>query len=605
MGPLILEVWLGVLHLIWKRALLGAVAPFRHPKGKLLLASAATGFLLSLIVGTKAANTQVYEPVVTPTPDQELAVDQVGGWFYFMNWVDRGVEIRSGHDVRQCLLNLAKALEEVKVLSASEYNGAAGALSLLPTAGALLGAPTREMWIVFKLVPIAGLLSMFLSMGATITPSDVGEYDSGKAYSYGGLMPTVRTNLNHQDHDEANSDMESFREHSEAKKFALQVSRRAEDVSGGDVFFRVWFAVFLQLAMIGVILVAMWYAQRGAVIPWWCRVSLPLCSCPFTIFLEIVVTQCVKQVWGWMYFWYFLVIVVSVFDNLVAAPFTKSWTIRVSKAPTGVIVDSTLARVTQLDDPRFETIMDRLKAGINLKHRITIRENEPSTYSRTCFYVVISIEGIDGWHAFLQTISRGCSVAVFAFGTALFASATLMSISAALMLLCLVLPMGVIGRVVAMWIAAEMNRHNQMILHTVVKTPKDASDYIKEIIDVPGLQIETMGHIILDGNCIVRRNPLTSAATYIGLLAKPYNLVAKAVKNQRQDSFGLSLIGMKSKEALSRSQTGITSMTQRTKSGSEVKGTRSGYEPATSPAPEIFQARERDQGNGSPMFGPV
>lgn len=302
-----------------------------------------------------------------------------------------------------------------------------------------------------------------------------------------------------------------------------------------------------------------------------------------------------------MFFWYFLVIVVSVFDNIVAAPFTKSWTIRVSKAPTGVIVDSTQARVTQLNDPRFETIMDALRAGINLKHRITIREHEPSAYSRTCFYVVISLEGIDGWHAFLQTLSRGCSVAVFAFGTALFASATLMSISAALMLLCLVLPMGVVGRVVAMWIAAEMNRHNKMILHTVVKSKREASDHLKEIIDLAGLQIETMGYVMLDGNCIVKRSPVFSAATYIGLLAKPYNIVAKAVKNHRQDNFGLNLMGssMKSKETFSRTQTGLTM--QRSQSGFEQNGLAS---------PEIVQAREsgRNEGErkkGSPLFGPI
>jgi hypothetical protein len=235
MAPLIIEVWLGVLRLTCMRALYGVSSLFRHKQGRLLLASAATGMVLSLLVGTKAANTEVFTPVQTPTPQQELAVNQEGGWFYFMNWVNRGMTIRSGPDVRQCLLNLAKALEEVEVLSAAEYNGAAGALSLLPTAGALLGAPTREMWIVYKLVPIAGLLSMFLSLGATITPSDVGEYDSGKAYSYGGLMPTIRTDLHHEHHD---SDEESLSELTEAKKFARDVKRRADDLSGGDVFYR-------------------------------------------------------------------------------------------------------------------------------------------------------------------------------------------------------------------------------------------------------------------------------------------------------------------------------------------------------------------------------
>ncbi|KAF2476683.1 uncharacterized protein BDR25DRAFT_339610 [Lindgomyces ingoldianus] len=504
------------IHVIGKsylRLLVGLNEFLRHNKTRCLFLSACLVF--GLIAGTKAANTIPFEPVQTPTPDQAAAVDQEGGWFYFMNWLERGNRIRSGKDVRQCLLNLAKALEEVRVLSSAEYNGAAGALTLLPTAGALLGAPTREMWIVYKLVPIAGFLSMFLSMGATITPSDIGEFESGKAFSYGGIMPTMRTAIN-PEHEHLDTDEESFdhSELSEAKLFAREVRLRAKDDSGGDVYVKVWFAIFLQLCFIGINLVAMGLAQRGSVITWWCRV------------------------WGWMWFWYFIVIVASVFDNVVAAPFTKSWTLRVAKAPTKLIVDNTQSRVTNFDRTRFPTIMDRLHAGINLQHHVTIQENDPSSYSRTCFYVVVSVEGISKLHAFFQVLSRGCSVVAFAFGTALFASATLMSISAALMLLALVLPMGVTGRVVAMWIAAEMNRHNKSILHTVVKTKKEAGEHIEEIIELPGLQIETMGHIILDGNCIVKRSPIFSAATYIGLLAKPYNLVARAVRNQRANSFG-------------------------------------------------------------------
>jgi len=246
-----------------------------------------------------------------------------------------------------------------------------------------------------------------------------------------------------------------------------------------------------------------------------------------------------------MFFWYALVIATSVFDNIVAAPFTSSWTIRVAKAPTRIMVDQTQSHITQFDHTRWPTIIDRLKAGVNIKHRVTIADTDPSIYSRTCFYVVISVQGISSFHAFLQVISRLCSVAVFAFGTALFASATLMSITAALMLLCLVLPMGMMGRVVAMWIAAEMNKHNKSILHTVVKSKKEAGEHIEAILDLSGLQIETMGHIILDGNCITKRSPLFSAATYIGLLAKPYDLVRVAVRNQRVDSFSRPLISMK------------------------------------------------------------
>ncbi|KAF2000172.1 hypothetical protein P154DRAFT_410884, partial [Amniculicola lignicola CBS 123094] len=445
-----------------------------------------------------AANTQIFTPVQTPTPAQNLAVDQEGGWFYFDSWTRRGNTIRSGPDVRQCLLNLAKALEEVGVLAAAEYNGAAGALSLLPTAGALLGAPTREMWIVYKLVPLAGILSMFLSLGATITPRDAGEFTSEKAFSYGGLIATMKSEVAKT---RVHRRMESVDDLSEARRFAREVRERADDEAGGDVAGKIWLGMACQAMLIGVVLVAMWFAQQGAVITWWCRF------------------------WGWIFFWYFLVIMVSIFDNIVAAPFTKSWTLRVAKAPSKVKVQSVHPPITQFDHSRHKTIFDRFKEGVHLHHNLTVDEHDQSTYSRTCFYVVISVEGISGWHAFAQFLSRTSGVIVFAFGTALFASATLMSISATLMLLTLVLPIGVIGRVAAMWIASQMNKHNKPILHAVVRTKQEASEHLEEILDLHGIQIETLGYVILDGNCLVKRNPLLSAATYIGLLATPYNLV--------------------------------------------------------------------------------
>jgi hypothetical protein len=47
------------------------------------------------------------------------------------------------------------------------------------------------MWVVYKLMPVAGVLSMFLSLGAVLTPSNVGDYDPRTPFSYGGIMPTI------------------------------------------------------------------------------------------------------------------------------------------------------------------------------------------------------------------------------------------------------------------------------------------------------------------------------------------------------------------------------------------------------------------------------
>lgn len=235
-----------------------------------------------------------------------------------------------------------------------------------------------------------------------------------------------------------------------------------------------------------------------------------------------------------MWFWYFLVTVVSISESLLAAPFSKSWTIRVSRAPTGITVDRS-QRIT--DRSRQPNALEYIKKGINTQHRIVIDPGLPSVFSRTCFYVVISVEGITRSHAVMKMVSKGCGVAVYAFGTALFASATMMSISVALMVLSLLLASGVMGRIIVMWIASEMNKNAKPILHAVVADSNQANEYFHAIAELP-LQIEIQGNIILNGVPVCSQTRLFSAETYIGLLAKPFNLVKKAEKSSRQTSSG-------------------------------------------------------------------
>jgi hypothetical protein len=231
-----------------------------------------------------------------------------------------------------------------------------------------------------------------------------------------------------------------------------------------------------------------------------------------------------------MYFWYFLVSAVSIFDNLVAAPFTRSWTVRVSRKPSGILLDETVRKIT--DRSRYENALEAIKAGPNTNQRIRISTDQGSGYSRTCFYVVISIQGISRLHAVAQVLSKGASVAVFAFGTALFASATLMSISIALMVLCILLACGVAGRVIAMWIVAQISRENKPILHKLVKSEREAGEHLHAIAELD-LQLEIHGHVIISGWCIKSRSVFLSPATYIGLLARPFNAIKLAERSMR------------------------------------------------------------------------
>lgn len=195
------------------------------------------------------------------------SIANVTGVFYLSDYTARGMLIRSGRTNEECIGNLSWVLENLNPISAAEYNGAAGGLSLLPTAWALIGAPAKELWVVYKLMPIAGILTMRLSLGGTIMPSQAGDYDPKTAYDFDGLLVSesvgkeVDVKLDEKDNDKGKAEI-----------FAEKVKERAEDQRGAS-YGKIWVAVVILLGFNIEILVILWYAERGAVIPWWCSVS--------------------------------------------------------------------------------------------------------------------------------------------------------------------------------------------------------------------------------------------------------------------------------------------------------------------------------------------
>lgn len=225
-------------------------------------------------------NTVIFTPTaVAPTstwvPDSGTIRDDINhesGWFFMNAWINRGKLIRQGggpNSTDYCLGNLSLALHQLGTLNAAEYSGAAGALSLLPTAGALIGSPTKELWVVYKLMPLAGVLSMFLSLGGTMVPTQAGAYDPQVSFTYGGMIATTDTiaERRHQQELEATLTMTL----PPAEIFANRVQRRAEDDRGGQ-YRNVWIGVGIQAVLIAAILIALWFGQMGAVITWWCDV---------------------------------------------------------------------------------------------------------------------------------------------------------------------------------------------------------------------------------------------------------------------------------------------------------------------------------------------
>ncbi|KAI0427384.1 hypothetical protein F5Y09DRAFT_350508 [Xylaria sp. FL1042] len=97
-----------------------------------------------------------------------------------------GVDLwRGTFGKRTIVANLTAALGQVGTIDSAEFNDAAGVVGLLPAIGALLEAPTQELWFVYNLVPIAEVLSMFLSLRGSTIPSKLGDYED-EPFSLGG-----------------------------------------------------------------------------------------------------------------------------------------------------------------------------------------------------------------------------------------------------------------------------------------------------------------------------------------------------------------------------------------------------------------------------------
>lgn len=188
--------------------------------------------------------------------------------FDFFAWKEEASSIRAGNSRGQCLAKLSTALAAYGPLTIADDSASSGALTLLPTAGALIGTPTKELWVVYKLMPIAGVLSMLLSLGGNIVPTDARDYElNASAFSYGGMIAT--------DNEEELEDREDRQQssESEAKLFAARVEQRSKDVRGGTKYVRVWYGIVLQCLWLAVLLATCWFTQSGSIIVWWCKVS--------------------------------------------------------------------------------------------------------------------------------------------------------------------------------------------------------------------------------------------------------------------------------------------------------------------------------------------
>ena len=219
---------------------------------------------------SQAAQLTPYDP--TNTTQVQNDVESLITQFNYATWRSQVKHIRDTDSLEVCLTRLSEAMVSIGTLQSFSAGGTAGALTLLPTVGALIGAPAKELWVVYKLMPLAGFLSMLLSLGGNIVPSETSDYTlKAKAFNYGGFVRTRRSDSGF--HQVTYMDNEPHDDKNEARQFARNVWRRANNFQGSRQRGAIAFGITVQLFWIGVLIGVCIFLELGSVVVWWCQVS--------------------------------------------------------------------------------------------------------------------------------------------------------------------------------------------------------------------------------------------------------------------------------------------------------------------------------------------
>ncbi|KAL8713107.1 MAG: hypothetical protein Q9220_002628 [cf. Caloplaca sp. 1 TL-2023] len=446
--------------------------------------SQALAILLSRLVAR--ANAQDAK-VCTTEPDKYIGNSQ--DRFNMAKWMGRGICIRAFavHDV--CYQTLEDTLGELNNLRAAEYNGAAGVLALLPTIGALLGAPTTEIWRLLTVVPFGGGLAMALSFGGAILPIRIQDYEndfSGDKVALGSIV-TFRARKPRPDDETTDEEFEKMDALVE-KVGARMRQDESQRLAKGH----------LWLGLLGMVLLFI-----GAQ------------------FAMVVVEQ---------------VTITAVAENWAQLPFKETWKLFVSDIPYDAKVRGGDDIVTPFQKPANSVgqVLHQLasvKAGT-----VTLYGSKQKTQPRNSVLIVVSVinYGDQRIGSFFRLLSKCTSIATFIVGTALFASVQLLALPMAVLTLTLVLAAGVFGRAIIGWIVVGVSK-TEPLLHVIVNSTHEAQKVIKRILELDTygveepeghetrrLQIELNGHIFVNQRRVGHRSPWLLRS--LGVLAQPFDL---------------------------------------------------------------------------------
>ncbi len=221
---------------------------------------------LALVMTTLLSAVNAQDPGPVQCSTEGDLIRNYESTFRIPEWIQRGICVRSQHSDLMCYTTLLGVLKNLDGLRSAEYSGAAGTLALLPTIGALLGAPTNEIWRLLTVVPFGGIIAMTLSFGGAILPTRVQDYEDG-------LTAKLATGSNFSFRkrkgmsvDDIERETEERTEELLRKLDARIYQDKSVKMGKGELWLGLFGMVLLFIGSQAAIIVV----EQGGVLPWWC-----------------------------------------------------------------------------------------------------------------------------------------------------------------------------------------------------------------------------------------------------------------------------------------------------------------------------------------------
>lgn len=194
-------------------------------------------------------------------------------YFSTLEWISRGLCVRQSNNDDRCYRTLDHILKDgLNEIRKSEYAGAAGVMALLPTIGALLGAPTNEIWRLMTMVPFGGVLATAMSFGGAILPRSVKDYESDfmkQEINTSRPQGPGRTDSNTPFIDNPSPGDTAMMKR--GRRLMHQVEKRLRPTEYKPIPTKyIWSGLIGMIILLAGSHVAMGIVEQGAILPWWC-----------------------------------------------------------------------------------------------------------------------------------------------------------------------------------------------------------------------------------------------------------------------------------------------------------------------------------------------